>query len=230
MGSGSEVRLEIPALETGFHGDACCGERRDAAERRRRVLEAARTLFDERGVDAVSMYEVGREAGVGQGTLYRRYEHKGALCAALLHESAARFSEEIRERLGKDRGPALAQLEYLLSRLAGFNEENASLLGAIRDAAGGGRRPEVYRNPFYRWLKETVAILLGWAVEEGEIPALDVEYAADAVLAPLNIDLYLFQRRELGMSPERITRSLNRLVLDGLRGPERGEKQTKFAR
>lgn len=218
MGGEAKARRGMPVFKADLRDDVCCGERRDAAERRLRVLDAARALFDERGVDAVSMHEVGREAGVGQGTLYRRYEHKGALCWALLHESATRFSDEVRGRLEKDRGPALAQLEYFLSCLVRFNEENAPLLGAIRDAAGSGRRPEVYRNPFYRWLKETVSVLLERAVREDEIPPLDVEYAADAILAPLNIDLYLFQRRELGMESERMTRSLSRLVLDGLRG------------
>ena len=214
----AKTRWRLPVLESNFRGDVCGGERRDAAESRRKILDAARGLFDERGVDAVNMYEVGREAGVGQGTLYRRYEHKGALCAALLHESVARFSKEVRDRLEKDQGSSLARLEYFLYRLVGFNEKNAPLLGAIRDAAGGGRRPEMYRNPFYHWLKETVSVLLKRAVEEGEIPTLDVEYAADAILAPLNIELYLFQRHEHGMSAERITTSLVRLVLGGLRG------------
>lgn len=226
MGGEDRERREIPVLDKEFRGGVCCGERRDAAERRRRVLDAARVLFDERGVEAVSMYEIGREAGVGQGTLYRRYEHKGTLCTALLYDSAVRFSEEVRDHLEKDRGPALAQLEYLLVRLAGFNEENGPLLGAIRDAAGGGRRPEVYRNPFYIWLAETVAALLERAVGEGEIPPLDVEYAAGAILAPLNIDLYLFQRHELGMQPERITTALGSLVLDGLRGVREERSET----
>lgn len=40
----------------------------------------------------------------------------------------------------------------------------------------------------------------------------------DFVLAPLNTDLYLFQRHELGMEPARITGVLRGLLLDGLRG------------
>ncbi|MGB3635697.1 MAG: TetR/AcrR family transcriptional regulator [Rubrobacteraceae bacterium] len=208
----------FPVLDAGAYEAACCDERRDAAESRRKVLGAARTLFEERGVEDVSMYEVGRVAGVGQGTLYRRYEHKGALCAALLHERMGDFSEEVRNRLEKDGGPALDQLEYLLVRLARFNEENASLLGAIRDAAGGVRRFGMYRNPFYQWLRATVSALLKRGAERCEIPPVDIEYLSDAILAPLNIDLYLFQRHELGMSPERITSSLTRLLLNGLRG------------
>jgi AcrR family transcriptional regulator len=207
----------FPVLGVEACGAACSGERRDAAESRRRVLDAAKALFAGRGVEAVNMYEIGREAGVGQGTLYRRYEHKGALCMALLHESSECFAEEIRDRLEEAEESALEQLEYLLSRLAQFNEENAPLLSAIRDAAGGARRFAPYQNPFYQWLRATVAVLLGRGVERGEIPALDVEYASDAILAPLNIDLYLFQRQELGIKPERIVSSLRDLLLNGLR-------------
>lgn len=210
----------FPVLEAGSYEATCCGERRDAAESRRKVLDAARALFAERGVEDVSMYEVGRAAGVGQGTLYRRYEHKGALCTALLHERVEHFAEEVRNRLANDGGSVLEQLEYLVVRLARFNEENASLLGAIRDAAGGRRRSAPYQNPFYQWLRATVATLLKRGMGRGELPTLDVEYLSDAILAPLNIDLYLFQRHELGMSPERITSSLRDLILNGLRNTD----------
>ena len=215
-----EVGVSASGAEAYGYGAAQCGERRDAAESRRRILDAAKSLFSERGVEVVSMYEIGREAGVGQGTLYRRYEHKGALCGAILHESAERFIMKVEDRL-QNQDPALEQLEYLLSRLTSFNEENASLLGAIRDAAGGARRPGMYRNPFYHRLKETVTKILRRGVERGEIPeSLDVEYLSDAILAPLNIDLYLFQRCELGMEPERITSSLQNLLTNGLRSTD----------
>ena len=213
-GEVGEAGRVVPPL--GF-GATPSGERRDAAESRRRVLGAARELFSERGVDAVSMHEVGRAAGVGQGTLYRRFEHKGALCLALLFEGVERLYERarMREEAG---GPALEQLMGLLEDLARFNEENAPLLGAIRDSVGGGRRSEMYRNPFFGWLQETVAALLGRAVEEGEArETLDVEGVAGAVLAPLNVDLYLYQRVELGMERGRIVAAIRNLLLDGLR-------------
>ncbi len=210
-GAGGRV---VPPL--GF-GAAHSGERRDAAESRRRVLGVARELFSERGVDAVSMHEIGRAAGVGQGTLYRRYEHKGALCLALLFEGIEGLYEGARGR-EESGGPALEQLMGLLEDLASFNEENAPLLGAIRDSAGGERRAEMYRNPFFGWLQATVAALLRRAVEGGEAgETLDVEGVAGAVLAPLNVDLYLYQRRELGMERGRILAFIRGLLLDGLR-------------
>lgn len=216
----TEEAYSFPTLDAGACGAASCGERRDAAESRGKILDAARALFSERGVEAVSMYEIGRAAGVGQGTVYRRYEHKGALCMALLRESADLFAEKTRKWLETTEEPAPGQLKYLISQLVYFNEENAPLLGAIRDAAGGERRSEMYSNPFYGWLRATVATLLQRGVDQGELPTLDVEYLSDAVLAPLNIDLYLFQRQELGMSPERIASSLQKLLLNGLDGKD----------
>lgn len=212
-------RRRIPVLAEGFLGEAPCGERSDAVESRRKILGAARVLFEEKGVDAVSMHEIGRAAGVGQGTLYRRFEHKGALCAALLREGMGRFTEEARVRVEDEGEQALDRLVWFLEHLAHFTEKDAPMLGAIKDSLGGGRRMEMYRSPFYGWLRAVVAALLSRAVERGEAPEdLDVEVLADVVLAPLNVDLYLFQRHELGMEPGRIVGALRGLLLDGLRG------------
>jgi AcrR family transcriptional regulator len=115
------------------------------------------------------MHEVGSAAGVGQGTLYRRFEHKGALCSALLTEQIEDFYVETWKRMGTGKRPALARLAWFLDRLAGFNERNADLLGAVRDAAGGERRVEMYRNPFYGWLRATVFALLRQAERGGEM-------------------------------------------------------------
>lgn len=211
----------VPVLEAEALGGVARAERRDAASSRRKILGTARRLFKDRGVDAVSMHEVGRVAGVGQGTLYRRFEHKGALCSALLAEQIEDFYEETWEWVEAEERPALARLAWFLDRLAGFNERNADLLGAIRDAAGGERRVEMYRNPFYGWLRATVVALLRRAEERGEIrPDLDLECAADTLLAALNIDLYLYQRRELGMGRGRIVAALGSL-LEGMRGSGR---------
>src|SRR3954465_10063 len=61
-------------------------ERADAARNRRKVLAAAGELFAMRGVAAVSMDDVAAAAGVGKGTLYRRFGDKSGLAAALLDE------------------------------------------------------------------------------------------------------------------------------------------------
>jgi AcrR family transcriptional regulator len=190
--------------------------RSDAVENRRRILEAAREAFAQGGVDGTSMHRIGQAAGVGQGTLYRHFGHKGALCSALLAEEIEGFVGEMRRRT-EGRGPALGRLKWFLGWVARFNEEHGPLLGAIQDASSGGRRAELYGNPFYERLRNTVVELLDEAVGGGEIPAdLDVDCLADTLLAALNIDLYLYQRHQLGMERERIVGGL-RSLLNGLR-------------
>lgn len=54
-------------------------ERADAARNRAKVLAAATKLFAEEGVEAVSMDAVAAEAGVGKGTLFRRFGDKAGL-------------------------------------------------------------------------------------------------------------------------------------------------------
>jgi AcrR family transcriptional regulator len=86
--------------------------RRDAAANRERVIEAARRLFAERGVDA-SMDEIARAAGVGPGTLYRRFATKEALLDAILLDALERFEGYATEALGKD--DAFGALEQFLT-------------------------------------------------------------------------------------------------------------------
>ena len=194
------------------------GERRDAAENRRRILAAARDLFAGQGVDQVSMHEIARVAGIGQGTLYRRYAHKGLVCMALLDENLRRHHAEVTARLADTGEAALPQLDYFLASHVAFTEANAPLLGAMADAACGERRGAAYDNPVQSWLHATVSALLTRAVASGEIAPLDIAPAADIVLAPLAIDLYHHQRNERGYPAGRILAAMRRVIFDGLRG------------
>jgi AcrR family transcriptional regulator len=59
--------------------------RADAARNRARVLDAARTAFAQAGLD-VGVEEIARRAGVGKGTLYRRFPTKEALVRAIFED------------------------------------------------------------------------------------------------------------------------------------------------
>jgi AcrR family transcriptional regulator len=87
--------------------------RRDAAANRKRVLDAARRLFAERGLDA-SMDEIARAAGVGPATLYRRFATKEALLDAILLDALERFEAFADEALAE--ADAFAGLERFLTR------------------------------------------------------------------------------------------------------------------
>ena len=84
--------------------------------------------------------------------------------------------------------------------------------------AHGTRR--VGLSPAYaHWLHGTVATLLARGVARGQIAPLDIDPAADLVLAPLAIDLYLHQRQRRGYSADRILATVRHILFDGLRAP-----------
>ncbi|ATL32361.1 TetR/AcrR family transcriptional regulator [Streptomyces formicae] len=64
--------------------------RADAARSRRRILDAARDVFLERGLDA-PLDLIVRRAGVGPGTLYRRYPDRETLVRDLTGDLLARL-------------------------------------------------------------------------------------------------------------------------------------------
>jgi len=73
--------------------------RRDAERNRQRILEAAWEAFNERGLD-VSLDEIARYAGVGVGTVYRRFGTKEELVQALFMDrvdSVAALAEQALE-------------------------------------------------------------------------------------------------------------------------------------
>ena len=79
--------------------------RREAAENRDRLLYAARQVFAVRGLDA-GVDEIARAAGVGMGTLYRRFPTKQALIDELVGDLRRRLLAiaQRAQRLGADRG------------------------------------------------------------------------------------------------------------------------------
>jgi AcrR family transcriptional regulator len=75
--------------------------RADARRNREKVLEAARAVFADQGVDA-QMDDVARRADVGVGTVYRHFPTKDALLNALTDELFSVVAAHARELLALD--------------------------------------------------------------------------------------------------------------------------------
>jgi len=76
--------------------------RRDAERNRLLILGAARAVFAHRGLDA-SLDEVAREAGLGVGTVYRRFPNRDALIDALLIDGVATIGRIVEESVATPR-------------------------------------------------------------------------------------------------------------------------------
>jgi AcrR family transcriptional regulator len=120
--------------------------RRDAERNRQRILAAARQVFTERGLDA-SLDEVARCAGVGVGTVYRRFADKEQLVDALFAERVEELTA-IFERALADPDPWRALVTFL-HEWAGAMATDVGLKQMMMFAAyGGGSRFCIARDRF----------------------------------------------------------------------------------
>ena len=74
--------------------------RKDAELNRQRVLAAAREVFRDRGV-AATLNDVAHHAGVGVGTVYRRFADKEELIDALFDDMVQRVDGALQEALAE---------------------------------------------------------------------------------------------------------------------------------
>ncbi|MFC9393109.1 TetR/AcrR family transcriptional regulator [Streptomyces sp. NPDC057027] len=163
-------------------------ERADAARNRVAVLEAAARLFAEQGVEAVSMDQVAAAAGVGKGTLFRRFGDKSGLAAALL-DARERVLQEAILHGPPPLGPGAPEEERLAAFLDAYFDyllEHLALVRMSETATPGAR----YRIGAYRFWHRHAAILLA--------SAPDPDHAAHALLAAVAADHVAALLPELG--------------------------------
>src|ERR1700758_2469510 len=108
-------------------------ERADAARNRQRILVAAQTLFARDGVACTSMDAIAAEAGVGKGTLFRRFGDRASLALALLDSTAREFQDRFISGpppLGPGAPPVERLIGFGEALLAHTAEHGNLLLGA----------------------------------------------------------------------------------------------------
>ncbi|WP_326567808.1 helix-turn-helix domain-containing protein [Amycolatopsis rhabdoformis] len=70
-------------------------ERADAARNRAHLIEVARTMVAELGADKVTMDGLAERAGLGKGTVFRRFGTRAGIFLALLDEEEAVFQQQV---------------------------------------------------------------------------------------------------------------------------------------
>ncbi|MFI6002291.1 TetR/AcrR family transcriptional regulator [Streptomyces sp. NPDC051366] len=158
-------------------------ERADAARNRRKILDAAARLVAEQGPDAVTMNAVAHAAGMGVGTVYRRFGDVSSLLFALLDDDERRFQEAFMSGpapLGPDAPPAV-RLRAFLHTLAERLVEQRAVMAAAEAASPGAR----YASGAYLTMHTHVAMLL-----RQTRPEADAAVLAHLLLAPFVPSLF----------------------------------------
>jgi AcrR family transcriptional regulator len=178
-------------------------ERADAAANRVRILEAATRVLSEHGAEGTTIDAVACAAGVGKGTVFRRFGDRSGLFQALLDEHLREFQDAF--MFGPPPlGPGAPAERRLAAFLDGFlemlDDQLDVALALEKDRAGppiGG----------YLALSLHVESLLR------EIsPVLDAPVTAQLLMNAINPHLVSYLRRDAGVSLAAIKASMRPLI------------------
>lgn len=186
-------------------------ERADAARNRGRVLAAAAQLFRTRGVAAVSTDDIAVAAGVGKGTLYRRFGDKSGLAAALLDERESALQAALLTG-PPPLGPGAEPVERLVAFVAAyvaFADAHLDLVALSQTASPGAR----LRTGSHRLWRHHCRLLLDAA------GAPDAALRADALLAALTAEQLRHWLRDEQRPAADVTGALVALARDLARPP-----------
>jgi len=168
--------------------------RADAVQNRELLLKTAQALFDEQGVEVVSMTAIAQAAGVGKGTLYRHFESKTDLCFALLDQDQRHLQDRALSRFRQGGDPE-DNLRWFLQETLAFIERNGKFLyNGLQDRKGA-----LLEHPAHFWWRRTIHQFLAQLK-----PDEDVSYFADVLYAMLEVRVYYFQRDILHYTVEQI--------------------------
>jgi AcrR family transcriptional regulator len=128
--------------------------RRDAERNRDRIIDAARVAFAADGVD-VSVEEIARRAGVGMGTLYRRFPTKEELIDAVLEDVLTEVCHAAESALDAD--DAWSGFTAFLERVFELHVRNRGLKDVIAERKHGSQRLESARAHMRPLVAELIA-------------------------------------------------------------------------
>jgi AcrR family transcriptional regulator len=191
--SSSSTAVEPPA------------ERADAARNRRKILEAAARIYAFEGAEGLSLDEVARTAGVGVGTVYRRFGSRAGLTFALLDDRLREFEATFVSGpppLGPGAPPA-DRIRAFLFALADLVDSQLDLVFMAETSSPLAR----YRSGPYLMHRDHLADLLGQLR-----PDLDALYVADALLAPISSTLVSYQRQDCGIDIDRMKAGIDQFL------------------
>lgn len=176
----------LPLLPVSASGSP---ERGDAARNRALLLEAARRLVDQRGADSVTTDDIAAAAGVGKGTLFRRFGSRAGLMVVLLDEDE-KTQQQAMLFGPPPLGPGAPALERLIAygreRLLFVDNHHALLSDINRD-------PQMRFNAPMTLHHSHVRLLLDEAGTSG-----DLDTQATALLALLDADYVRHETAERG--------------------------------
>jgi AcrR family transcriptional regulator len=201
------------------------GGKRDINRRKRvqDLTDAGLLLFLERGIEAVTIDEVAREAGMAKGNFYRYFRDKADLVEAVIEPVASTTRQAVQEcddqlRQANGRDDAVAAYGHLGNRLVGalaMHPDAMCLYLQERRAPATTARQAI--SDLATDLDRRAMSLSQVAVDRNLVSVSDPRVSAIAVLGAVEALALASVRNQVQMDPIKTTKSLISIVLEGLR-------------
>jgi AcrR family transcriptional regulator len=157
-------------------------ERADAARNRRLLLATARQLLVEQGADKITMDGLAEHAGLGKGTVFRRFGTRAGIFQALLDDDERNFQQQVLSG-SPPLGPGAAPLD----RLIAYGQARIKFLTEHREIAraaldGSQPVPAGSQTPMSRAHIRYLLQDMGLSAAEPDVLALQLTAALDGPL------------------------------------------------
>ena len=136
------------------------------------LLEQAETVLRERGIDALSLRELAREAGVSHGAPRSHFIDRNALLDALAERGFVRLADEVREAAAKAPGDYVRTLRAAGTAYLRFGLREPALADLMFAAKADGPSPAV--SAAAERLFDTMTSIMSTGVAPGGYDARDV--------------------------------------------------------
>jgi AcrR family transcriptional regulator len=182
-----------------------------AMETRRRILEAARKLFMERGYTGATAEAIGAEAGVAAQTIYAIFKNKKKMLVSLMNVSPATGVEDHTPMLERPSVQAVRQehdqrhqIQMFAEVVANNHDQFAAISEIMADAAK--TEPDLVRvleKLNRQRLEHMMSAVQDIARNGGLREGIEDEYARDSVWALTSPEVFLLLTQERGWSKEK---------------------------
>jgi AcrR family transcriptional regulator len=162
--------------------------RRRKEARPQEILEAALSVFAEKGFAAARMDEIAARAGVSKGTIYLYFESKEAVFRALVREMLVPRLAEAANVVRDYKGPMGPLLATILRNLGTFITTSDRVVLPKMVIAEAGNFPDlarIYREEMIERGLSLFGSVIRAGIRQGEFREVPVEHAVRLCIAPL---------------------------------------------
>ncbi|MBD2868227.1 TetR/AcrR family transcriptional regulator [Paenibacillus arenilitoris] len=187
-------------------------KRKDANKNTEKVLKAAYKVFADKGYDA-TIEEIAAEAGVGVGTVHRRFSNKTVLALAVITDVFSKIKDD-QLALIRTPMPVDQKIRLLFEKFSISHIQNGKIHALALQLATAGELGEEMRNSFLFGLDGGLKEVIVQGQQEGKFRDGDPKLLETLIINMINPNLVM-KLKEL-LPADQIARHVSDMILFGL--------------